>query len=120
MPDTMNRTEWLAQLKAGDEVAVVYGGYRKDRAEIKAVDHATATQIVIGPRRFRRTDGRIRGGATMGPGVWISRPSDATDALDYATRIRLQSAIDRLVREPSTTLPQLRAALAALKEKPHA
>ncbi len=46
---------WLEHLEAGDEV-IVRGGW--DRAgEVRRVDRLTATQIVVGKSRYRRTDG---------------------------------------------------------------
>lgn len=54
----MNNTEWLAGLKAGDEVDC---GQR-----VRRVAKVTATQVVIGSGhqeiRFGRNDGRQRGG----------------------------------------------------------
>lgn len=52
--------EWLANLKAGDEVAIDSGfnGY-----ELLKVDRLTSTQILCGTRRFRRDSGRMVGGS---------------------------------------------------------
>ncbi|HEX5704896.1 MAG TPA: hypothetical protein VFX97_16985 [Pyrinomonadaceae bacterium] len=54
MSEPMN--DWLANLKAGDEVVVRSGSYG---ASLHVVERVTATQIIL-PRdsRYRRNDGR--------------------------------------------------------------
>ena len=51
----MDKQEWLNGLKAGDEVAIMRGGYGM---RIDTVDRLTKTLIVLGcGLRFRRVDG---------------------------------------------------------------
>jgi hypothetical protein len=49
--------EWLAGLKAGDQVVVDHGGSWHSTRKLYAVEKTTATQIVIGATRYRRKDG---------------------------------------------------------------
>jgi hypothetical protein len=52
----MTDKEWLANLKAGDEVAV-RTGYGYPVYEVSEVDRVTPTQIVVGHWRYRKSDG---------------------------------------------------------------
>lgn len=53
--------DWLKELKAGDKVIVVTGGFNARRT-VEIVEKATATQIVL-PRgaRYRKSDGDLIG-----------------------------------------------------------
>ncbi len=48
---------WLASLKAGDEV-IAHGSGFAGKAKIATVDRVTPTQIVVDGVRFRRTSGQ--------------------------------------------------------------
>lgn len=59
----MATEQWLADLKAGDEIAL-FSGFRNDRITKAKVLRLTNTQIVLeqSDRRFRRDSGRMIGG----------------------------------------------------------
>ncbi len=55
------RKAWLDGLMAEEVVAIKSGGY--DRTyRLSAIDKVTATQIVVGKYRYRKSDGRAMGG----------------------------------------------------------
>lgn len=55
--------DWLANLAVGDEVIVAYRGYdSRHPGTLKRVERLTATQIIIGAERWRRSNGKIIGG----------------------------------------------------------
>jgi hypothetical protein len=56
----MTDTEWLADLKPGDEVAV-RSGYGYPVYTIEEVDRVTPAQIVVGHWRYRKSDGMAVG-----------------------------------------------------------
>lgn len=65
---TFQTMRQLADLKAGDEVAVVSRKYRRDMdgevsdrfsyVRVHTIDRVTPTQIVVGKQRFRRDNGK--------------------------------------------------------------
>lgn len=65
-----NDTEWLANLKAGDEVAI----QRNYFVEIGFVARTTPTLIVVGTERFGRVSGRSTG-STSWSASWLVPPT---------------------------------------------
>ena len=55
---------WLETLETGTEVAVYLNRYGTARNSRGRVERITATQIIVDGQRFRKTDGRLIGGAT--------------------------------------------------------
>jgi hypothetical protein len=55
---------WLEQLKAGDVVVVDFGEHGRATGR---VDRVTATKILVGNRKFDRTDGRLIGAEDPSP-----------------------------------------------------
>lgn len=53
---------WLEALKVGDPVVISIDGLFKAGLHAHKVDRLTATQIIIGEWRFRRSDGQRIGG----------------------------------------------------------
>jgi hypothetical protein len=81
-----DRREWLATLKAGDEVHVSESMTKDD--SIRKVDRTTKTQIVIGNSKFRRSNG-----FPVGSDTWIRRHIEKPTA---ESRKRIKRA--RMVR----------------------
>lgn len=54
-----NSKAWLAEVKGGDSIAYI-NGYM-GVVSMAVVDKVTATQIVVGPRRFNRVTGYLLG-----------------------------------------------------------
>ena len=79
-------SEWLQQLKVGDEVFVGSGSYGVSKA---TVDKVTATQIAIGSRKYRRKDGYEIGS------TGYSRPRLMPITDEWALSKILQSRCDR-------------------------
>jgi len=48
---------WLEELKPGDLVAIPIS-YSRGRHMVERVDRVTATQIIVGHRKYRKSDGR--------------------------------------------------------------
>jgi hypothetical protein len=74
------QTKWLEELKAGDEVMRVYSHTGRNTFAKRKVDRVTATQIIVGSERFKRSGrgwlGTVIGRETWGPHITIE-PIDA-------------------------------------------
>jgi hypothetical protein len=57
----MTNTDWLQNLKVGDEVMLQQSGCGKQKHRVAVVDRVTETQIVIGNERFNRHNGHRKG-----------------------------------------------------------
>ncbi len=92
---------WLDELKAGDEVVAFVNG--SDRAgRLLKVDRTTATQIIVGNARYRRSDGR-QPGSGYGGG-WIVEVTP--ERREIANQYRLCGTIrHRMGRLPFNALP---------------
>lgn len=108
-------------MKAGEKAYIVSGS--RDRIEPATVDRVTKTQVIVGGRRFRKSDGRQVGwqGSTWNPAPrLVERSPEWVDRYDkQRTDVemrRLRTVIaDNLT---SATHDQLsRAAAALLDEK---
>jgi hypothetical protein len=82
----MTHLQEIADLKAGDKIAIVTQCNAGTSAQIHTIDRVTATQIIIGNDKFRRSDG-VKIGGSSGRGSW-------TDPLYY-----LLPADNPIVRE---------------------
>jgi hypothetical protein len=85
----MSTVEWLDSLNVGDQV-VVERGYVYASLKLERVTHTTATQIHVGPYKFRRADGR-RMGEQAYDRVAISQPTP-----DRLRKIRRDAAVEAL------------------------
>lgn len=83
--------EWLAGLKAGDEVAIFAAGYGRTH-ELAKVDRVTATQVVIGIGRYRRSDGRKIGTSGRWTSAWLRELTPQIRAECYERKIRADIA----------------------------
>jgi hypothetical protein len=106
----MSDHEWLASLKAGDEVLA------DDRwhPTIDTVERVTATQIIAGNRRFRKSDGYA-----LGRDSWSRvriRPVTQKDR-DRFEEAHLRAAITRHLEKGKPTLAELRAMHACIKQE---
>ena len=73
------QSEWLQQLKAGDEVAIAFrGGFRGNNYTFAIVTKITATQIVVGSQRYKISSGRKIGEGYSS--YWLQRPTDELKA----------------------------------------
>lgn len=62
-----DQKDWLANLAVGDEVIVSHGGFdSRHPGHLKRVERITATQIIIGADRWRKSDGRMIGNGIYG------------------------------------------------------
>lgn len=99
--------EWLAQLKANDEVILTHGGW-SSRHTLHVVDRTTATQVLLvgcPNTRFSRKDGRAIGGNRYS----TSRIEEPTQELrQKAERQELEDWMAR-IKPSELTLEQLRA-----------
>lgn len=70
-------SEWLNNLKYGDEVVVISeGAFTASRSKIARVSRTTATQIILDSgTRFRKADGR-RVGADSFSTLSLARPTE--------------------------------------------
>ncbi len=50
--------EWLKNIRVGDKVVVDSRGLGFNRLQLRDIDRITETQIIIGPLRYRKTDGK--------------------------------------------------------------
>lgn len=66
------QTDWLANLKAGDEVIV--RGNRLAGDHLRRIDKITATTIKVGTTYYRKSDGMAKGGSTWAR-THIAEPS---------------------------------------------
>jgi hypothetical protein len=89
----MAEHDWLAELKARDEVVVCHRGYGADRYVVEKVTRITRTQVVVGAWRFRKTNASEVGGS-----VWHSKTihPPAPPMLERAGRT---AALERLGRQ---------------------
>lgn len=102
-------SEWLDNLKAGDEVAL-FSGFIQRVPQIKCVERVTATQIIVGSSRFRRKDGYAPGGGYGRP-----RITEATQEYrDLAEASYLRARLKDALGSPAIGLVSLRAMAAAL------
>jgi hypothetical protein len=69
----MNTVEWLDSLTVGDQV-VIERGHVYTSLKLERVTHTTATQVHVGPYKFRRADGR-RMGSQFYDRIAISQPT---------------------------------------------
>lgn len=105
-------SEWLASLKAGDEV-LVSGLYE---GRLATVERVTATQVVIdNARRFRRTSGLLVGGSSWSM-TSIREPTQADrDALEMR---ELRAEVEAYAKSKAATLDTLRAMRACMNLAP--
>jgi hypothetical protein len=79
---------WLEKIQAGNEVVLRLSGFSRDRYVMEKVTRTTATQVVVGNRGWRKSDGKEIGGSTwhynsIRPGTPETREQvTRTDALD--------------------------------------
>jgi hypothetical protein len=71
----MTQLQEIAELKAGDKVAVITERNSGTSAQIHTIDRITPTQIIVDNDKFRRSDG-VKIGGSSGRGSW-------TDPLYY-------------------------------------
>lgn len=104
----MSDKEWLAGLKAGDEVAV-FSGYVHRYPRVARVDRVTATLVMVDGGRYRKSDG-------WAPGNGWSRSYITELTQEHRDQVEektLRDQLEELVRSKDTTLAALRAANAA-------
>ena len=104
-----NKSEWLANLKPGDQVIVHWSHY--DQYSIANVERITPTQIVISNTKFRRSNGWRIGGNEWAT-TYIQEPTQ--DLLEKAETIRLQKSMAG-VKWSAVPLAQLRTIQGILK-----
>lgn len=105
-------SEWLNELKAGDRVVVSTGyGYRREH--LSSVTKVTATQIVCGTSRFKRSNGYVVGGDTWNRACLVQ---PTTDVLERVEERQLREKIEAIAKDKATTLATLRAMYATTKE----
>lgn len=90
-----DESEWLQNLKAGDEVVLFAGGYRSHR-RIATLDRTTKTQIIVGSQKYSRSHGLLIGG-----GSWnthsLRKPTDEIRA-NILEEMRREDAISIISR----------------------
>lgn len=92
----MTYEEWLAGLKAGDEVAVLIPLFVGNNALLRAVTSVTPTQVIVGGMRFYKKNGRLMGDSRAYHGhTRIVSPQDsrAVEALEQDKRCTLRIKI---------------------------
>lgn len=91
-------------IKPGDRVAVNYGGWGRSKIyRTKTVDRVTATQIILGEQRFRKTDGQLVGSDNFARPVRLEVLDDemAKRITKYKILENLVDAVDN-VQRPTT------------------
>lgn len=88
----MSEQEWLNSLKPGDEVLV--GGRWDDR--IDKVGRVTATQIVVGGTKYRKSNGRRVGATGFRIGYISELDKEARDRMNH---VSLKRKAKRLIDE---------------------
>lgn len=91
MPDN----SWMKDLKVGDRVVTKFQGFGKPRYEITTVKRTTATQILCGHGRFRKSDG-MSIGSTGWNRTWLFRPATADDESNEQEQILRSRFTDKL------------------------
>jgi Zn-dependent alcohol dehydrogenase len=106
------RSEWLANLKPGDEVAIP-GRWSVGATSLLRVERLTATQIVVaGGRKFRRDSGRAVGTSDTWNTPWLQPVTQ--EVLDAIEHKRLVDWLDSVNRNRNAlTVEALRAMKAA-------
>ena len=110
MSERSEHTEWLAGLKAGDEVAV-FQGYCDDVPTLKLVDRVTRTQVLTRDERYRRATGRPYGDRYSPER--IAKPTAAHRSLIESRDLR--KALSETVSSEATHLATLRAMAACIE-----
>lgn len=105
---------WLQNLKAGDRVVIVSGYGRVE--SLASVSKVTATQIVCGEARFRKSNGYAPG--TSWDRSRLAQPT--TDILERIEERQLRGRIEGVAKDKTTPLATLRAMYAAAKSSPPA
>jgi hypothetical protein len=103
-------SDWLSNLKAGDEVTVMIGHYSAPK--IEKVDRATSTLVMVGNLRFKRKNG-YRLGAERWDQMRIVEPTEAHR--EASERLCLKNRLGAALESPTTTLAVLRAMAAQLQ-----
>lgn len=87
--------QWLASLKVGDLVAY-REGYVSGVVAVAPIDRMTATQFQVGPRKFRRTDGKLVGSSSWNA-QWLKQPTPEilADVEERELRQKLGAAVVR-------------------------
>jgi hypothetical protein len=105
----MSDLEWLASLKAGDEVLIS----NRWHPHIVKVERVTATLIVAGNQRFRKASGSCLGGSSWDRSYL--RPVTQQDRNNFEAT-RLHAELTRHL-QGKPTLAELRAMHACIQEK---
>jgi hypothetical protein len=95
-----NRTTWLAELKAGDEVAIRNSNWLRT-VQIHKIDRVTKTLIFCGQHKFNVSRGYTPGGGFIRSSIW-----PVTD--DLSTDARFQE-LSHWLRSLTPTIQQLEA-----------
>lgn len=83
--------KWLADVKAGDTVAIYSTGFSRAH-ELAKVDKVTAAQVVIGHSRYRRSDGKKMGTSGRWTSAWLCELTPQIRAECYERKIRADIA----------------------------
>ena len=95
----MDDKEWLAGLKAGDEV-VVSSGYVQRVPAIHRVTRVTGTLVIVGASRYRKSDGYAPGNGYHRGRIVQPTPERRDIAEEKMLRARLES----IATSPETAL----------------
>lgn len=106
---------WLLNLKPGDTVIINPGG-AFSRQAAKTVDKITATQIVIGTARYRKSDGyRMGEGTSYGARAYITPPTvEKLAEIERNDMIQYISMYDKKIGKLPTDL--LKQVVEAMKQ----
>lgn len=107
-------SDWLQNLKAGDEV-IVRRGLGHTRNYISTIDKVTPTQIVIGESRYNRTTGRRRGDTGWNSANLVEPTREALAIAREAARRELYTAKLRTMNWAALPADALEAILTMIK-----